>query len=122
MSDSDRHSPHPALHPNLHKEYSPCSRCPSRESHDEESALTGRPKGLSPSNSQQLELDDALASTADLDGPCDVPDKHAGCLKRLCLPGLRCCGDSPSPPCLHEPSSLHEKWCHCTKGTVVPLW
>ncbi|BDA44911.1 probable broad substrate specificity ATP-binding cassette transporter at N-terminal half [Coccomyxa sp. Obi] len=64
----------------------------SRASHDEESALVGRPKGLSPSNSQQLELDDALASTADLDGPCDGPDKHAGCLKRLCLPCLHCCG------------------------------
>lgn len=31
-------------------------------------------KGLSPSHSQQLELEDALASTAYMDGPCGPPD------------------------------------------------
>ena len=31
-------------------------------------------KGLSPSHSQQLELEDALASTAYMEGPCGPPD------------------------------------------------
>lgn len=62
--------------------------------YDEESGrpargAVARLKGMSPSNSQQLELDDALASTAELDGPC--ADKQAGCAA-LCASCLHCCG------------------------------
>ena len=40
-------------------------------------------KGLSPSPSQQLELEDALASTAYMEGPCGPPDD--GTSKQPCL-------------------------------------
>lgn len=84
----------------------------AQSSYDEEVCVTvaaakrgpvARLKGISPSSSQQLELDDALASTADLDGPC--ADKQAGCLQRACASCLHCCGELSMPTCPRTLSS-----------------
>jgi hypothetical protein len=52
-------------------------------------------KGMSPTSSQQFELDDALASTADLEGPCsDAPDAvkpSRSCLWRCWQSCAHCC-------------------------------
>lgn len=93
---------------------------PRPAGYDEESAQPRGPvarlKGMSPSSSQQLELDDALASTAELDGPC--ADKPAGCAA-ACASCLHCCGDAcPFHPCVSRRSL--QRPLGCSKSTLLP--